>query len=325
MTQTHTKIKFAAACFFFFLYLAAGVFLLQKEERQKNQAGTREAANPRVLGEITSIRGDVTGPATPEDTLKRIREPDFKNISAKSFLAYDEQTGQTLAEKQPDLRLPVASLTKLITALTVYDNLDLSSRFTIGKKDEFSVAPVLRLAEGDEVKVNDLFDSMLIGSANDAALALADHTESATGRNFTDLMNQKAKNLNMSNSNFSNPLGFDSTGNYSTADDLKQAVNVLQQLSAFTSLGRRTGYSFSSSAGKIFKIQSTNKLLETHPEMEAVKTGFTENSKGSIIAKVNWSGRKIIIIVLGSQDREKDLVNLEREIMESYRNGGSLN
>ena len=273
---------------------------------------------PQVLGEEASIRGDAPQKPQEPPLFVKTNDMDYSSVTAKSFLVYDGNTGQILAKKNKDLRLPIASLTKIITGLVAYDNLDFNALLTVAQSDIFNVSPILHLAIGDQIKINDIFDSMIVGSANDAAMALANHVEKVTGRDFIELMNEKAQVLGMANSKFSNPLGFDSKDNYSTAADLKLAVDASQQLAVFSNLGRRTSFYFSGLSGLGYKIFATDKLLSSHPEIEAVKTGYTENSMGSIIVKVSHQGRKLIFIVLDSVSRERDLEKLEQQIIDSY-------
>jgi D-alanyl-D-alanine carboxypeptidase (penicillin-binding protein 5/6) len=182
-----------------------------------------------------------------------------------------------------------------------------------------NVKPALGLAAGDSVKVLDLFNAMLIGSNNDAALALADYTQSISGADFIALMNREAQALGMDDSHFSNPMGFDSPSNYSTASDIKQLIIASQPLAAFKDLGRSMSYSFFSAEGKHFSTVATNKLLQNHPEIEAIKTGFTENARGAMASKLTVGSHKIVIIVLDSGDREADTLKLEAQILNDFK------
>lgn len=297
-----------------------GFFLRTNDNPKARQAGANYASSltPQVLGaSIGEIRG--AQQIGPEHVYGKIREPDFSAISAKSFLAYDLSGGQILAEKNGSQKLPIASLTKLITALVAYDNLDLNSYVAVTVHDVLDVSPSLGLSPGDQAKVLDLLNAMLVGSANDAAWALANHIAQATGKNFVSLMNEKAVQLQMDDSNFSNPLGFDSINNYSTAQDLKKAVDQTQQLAVFTQLGRKESYSFRGMSGKLYDVVATNKLVSEYPDIEAVKTGHTIAAQDSMISKVTAKdGRKIIVIVLGSVNREKDTLKLKDEIFKAY-------
>jgi serine-type D-Ala-D-Ala carboxypeptidase (penicillin-binding protein 5/6) len=271
---------------------------------------------PRVLGESTSIRG--APPAGGNSTLTKVRIPDLSGISAKSFIVFDLSNGQTLAQKNPDQKLGIASLTKLLTALVVYKNTDLNKTFSVTSQGTSSIRPILGLSAGDRVKALDVFNAMLVGSCNDAALALADFGGTETQTKFVDLMNQEAAGLRMVNSNFSNPVGFDSQYNYSTANDLKILISTTQRLAAFTDLGRRTEYEFTGALNKTYQTTATNKLLLDHPDIQAIKTGYTETAGGAMATSINLNKHQIVIVVLDSPDREGDTLKLKQAIESSF-------
>jgi D-alanyl-D-alanine carboxypeptidase len=281
-------------------------------------ANQEKKSQPQVLGAAISIRGE---PLAQVPALQKIAEPDTSPISAKSFLVFDLTNGQILLEKNPDQKLAIASLTKLLTAFVVYQNSDLNQNFTISAKDTINVKPNLGLRIGDSVKTLDLFNAMLIGSCNDSALALADYTSNLSKTSFVDLMNRQAANLGMANSRFSNPVGFDSDNNYSTANDIKNLITATQSLAAFKTLGRRTSYEFTGTSGRSYSTVATNKLLKDNLDIEAIKTGFTKIAGGSMASKLDIAGHEIIILVLGSQNRESDTLKLKSAIVTSFRWG----
>jgi D-alanyl-D-alanine carboxypeptidase (penicillin-binding protein 5/6) len=275
-------------------------------------AAEKQAAQPEVLGASTQAPGLVRGAdQSAAKTISQINNPDLSAVSAQSFLVFDLNSGQELLQKNPEQKLAIASLTKLMTALTAYNNLNLNQIFKISNQDTLDIAPDLGLIPGDEVKALDIFNSMLIGSCNDAALAMADFAFQSSGQSFVALMNSQAKLLGMSNSSFSNPMGFDSSENYSTAEDLKLLITATQQLSVFTDLGRRTGYEFAGADGKNYSTVATNTLIKDHPDIEAIKTGFTNEANGAMATKIAVGGHQIVILVLDSQNRESDTLKLK--------------
>jgi D-alanyl-D-alanine carboxypeptidase (penicillin-binding protein 5/6) len=186
------------------------------------------------------------------------------------------------------------------------------------------ISPDLNLRLGDQVKASDIFNAMLIGSNNDAAVTLADFTSRTTGENFVDMMNHEAESLSMINTHFANPMGFDSPNNYSTAEDLKILISQVENLSSFTSLGRETSYKFTSDDGVNYKTVSTNKLLASHPDIEAIKTGYTEQAQGAMATKFNLGTRQVVILVLDSQNREGDTLTLKQQIETNFQPADSI-
>jgi D-alanyl-D-alanine carboxypeptidase (penicillin-binding protein 5/6) len=284
----------------------------------KAAALTPDAA-PQVLGDsITSpnsIRGqDFSVP----NTINQISNPDLSTISAKSFLVFDLNSGQNLMEKAPGQKLAIASLTKLLTGLVAYKNSDLNQNIKIGPGDILNVKPNLNFTVGDNIKALDVFSAMLVGSCNDAALTLGNYAAGVAGENFVALMNRQASELGMVNSNFSNPMGFDSLSNYSTADDIKLLIAATQQLAAFKDLGRRTSYSFFGSSGREYSTTATNTLIKQYPDLEAIKTGLTEQAGQAMATKLTVGTRQIIILVLDSRDREADTLKLRQMVLDDF-------
>ncbi len=285
-----------------------GVFLISQTKIPR--PSQEQQAKPQVLGVSTSIRGEEQINTFEPQALQK---PDYTGISAKSFLVFDLDSGKNLLEKNTSEKLGIASLTKLLTALVAYNNSDLNSSLTVPANSVIKISPVLGLVLGDEVKALDVFNAMLVGSNNDAALALA-YFVAGTKEKFVSQMNVQAKKIGMNNSNFSNPLGFDSFENYSTASDLKLLITETENLSAFSNLGRRTFYDFSGKFNLTYHSSATNKLIADHPDINAIKTGHTEISGGSMATKIEKNGRGIVILVLGSSDRESDTLRLKNSL-----------
>jgi D-alanyl-D-alanine carboxypeptidase (penicillin-binding protein 5/6) len=282
----------------------------------KAEKSQDKEVTPQVLGASTSVRGEEN--QFDASTFTPIKAIDTTGIKAKSYLVFDLSSGQNLLEKNSSQKFSIASLTKLLTALVAYKNIDLSQNITITNNDILKVKPVLSFAKGDILKAADVFDAMLIGSCNDAALALGNFVATTTGQSFVSLMNAEAENLEMTDSHFSNPMGFDSTGNYSTAMDIKKLITATQSLAAFQSLGRRTSYQFNSALGNSYSTVATNTLIRAHDDIQAIKTGYTGEAGGAMATKIKAGGREIVILVLNSSNRESDTLKLREEVLNDY-------
>lgn len=236
-------------------------------------------------------------------------------IRAASYMVSDLESGQIISGKQLDSSLPVASLTKLMTVWTVLKHTESDEIVTIPNTRFETTSPSLGLSIGDKVQVKDLITSAIVGSSNDAASVLAFHVSEKVDLPFGELMNQEANNLGMKNSRFSNPMGFDSTANYSSAKDLQILVKKLDEANVFDFTSRAQSYSFQSESGKSYQTSATNKLINQYQNLYAIKTGFTNIALGSMINVVETSGRKYLLIVIGSPDREADTLKLRQDIM----------
>lgn len=276
--------------------------------------------NPQVLAETTTvpfIREHPSAHIVAEPILIKTYKTDA--ISAKSFLVCDLATKANLIVQDDSQKLPIASLTKLMTALLVYEQSNFSEVVNIVPADHMDINPVLNLIPGDKIKVEDLFNAMLVGSNNDAASTLSRYIELKTKQSFIDSMNRKATALGMSSTHFSNALGFDSDYNFSTANDLKLLVTETEQYTAFQLNSRRTSYAFTSVSGHRYSTKATNTLLANNRDIYAIKTGFTNEAGGSMITEVENKGHNFIIIVLGSANREQDTLKLKQITESSYK------
>ncbi len=270
---------------------------------------------PRVLGESTVARG--LQPPEQKMVVPSINNFDLEGISSKSVLIYDLSYPQDpIFQRSPEQKIPIASLTKLMTGLIAYENLDFGQKTVVSRKNLTNIRPVVDFAEGEQVLIGDVFNSMLVGSCNDAAEVLAKAVELKTGKRMVDLMNQKSSDLGMVNTSFSNPVGFDSQDNYSTANDLQRLIAKTQTYAAFTNLGRTESLAFKGESGFSYRVSSTNKLIKTHTDIQAIKTGFTAGARGAMINKILKNSHEIIIIVLGSNDREQDTLKLKKIIVD---------
>jgi D-alanyl-D-alanine carboxypeptidase (penicillin-binding protein 5/6) len=261
------------------------------------------------LNHNTDDNSNNTFTLTPNDS--RIG-PDVK---ADSYLIYNETSGKIIAAKNPDTALAIASLTKLMTAYMVDKYGNLTDEWAINQASTNDIRPVLGLTIGDRVKVHDLINAMLIGSANDAASALGAYISSIKNKPIVELMNQEAKDLGMHSTHYENAIGFDSEQNYSTANDLKILLDKLQLLSEFADIDRKQAYSFTSETGQQYSVKATNTLQASDPDIHAIKTGFTDQARGAMITAIHHDDKKFVIIVLGSPDREADTKLLKTQTL----------
>lgn len=256
--------------------------------------------------------------ANSEGTFDTLESSDDvgNGVNADSFLVFNETTGENIASRNPKTVVAIASITKLMTAYVAQKYGDLSDVWAIAPASTNDIRPVLGLKIGDRVKIQDLVNSILIGSANDAATALGQYLSSLNSTSVINLMNNEAKSLGMKSTHFENPIGFDSEQNYSTAEDLKLLLEVIRPMSLFSSVDRKQSYSFTSENSNNYSIKATNTLLATDPEIRAIKTGFTDEAGGAMITAVYHKEDKFIIIVLGSSNRENDTKLLKQQVIQ---------
>jgi D-alanyl-D-alanine carboxypeptidase (penicillin-binding protein 5/6) len=274
---------------------------------------------PEILGAKTT---DTPAPA-PITKLKSSPEIsatiELPVLTAKSSLAFDVQSGAVLYSDNHDEKLPIASLTKLMTAVVAVGKLDYDSTATITKDDVRVIGTNMGLLPEEKIKVIDLLKGLLISSSNDAAKALA-RTSAGSEQNFVALMNQKAKALDMYSTHFSNSTGLDSFDNYSTAHDLTRIVSEFIKNPVLNEIAETKEAEVKSIDGKIsHKLITTNKLLLEDPTVIGLKTGFTALAKGNLIIRAKENRGEIVTIILNSDDRETDTKKLMEWILAVYK------
>jgi D-alanyl-D-alanine carboxypeptidase (penicillin-binding protein 5/6) len=215
----------------------------------------------------------------------------------------DLDTGQVLFSKAPDAPRAIASLTKMMTAIVVLersrpeDIVTVAPGAVFGPRD-FGASSTLGLRAGERLSVRDLLYGMLLGSANDAALALAQHV---AGRNeaFVGLMNKRAASLGMRATRFDSPDGLDDRGR-STASDVVRLVRAMYRVPLLARIVATRRYDVSSSAHGVRHVQNRNALLWLYPGATGAKTGTTAAAGDCLAAVAERDGRRLVAVVLGS-------------------------
>ncbi len=239
------------------------------------------------------------------------------NISASSVLVYDLNQEKALFEKKITQSFPVASLTKLIAGIVVSENKDYFRDWLSFKKEDLSVEGHRDIfQENEEYKVKDLLAASLISSSNEAVSLLARSLESELIKqgkdgNFVELMNLKSAKIGLSDTHFSNPVGFDGD-NFSSAWDLLKITRALlkENNRIFRDSVLETKSIFSR-AGRKVNLYNTNKLLEkNHSDILISKTGHTDLAQGCMLIVKNFSQDQVVLIILGSLNRAIEMEKL---------------
>ena len=262
--------------------------------------------------------------SVPIPVLKAVvRDPD---ILARAVLVKDYDSGLILLEKNRNQLLPIASLTKLMTAIVAKKALPFNEVVEIELLDLKTAPYRVDFAVGEKVTVKNLLEAMLVSSANDAAMALARIAGGGNVQKFVSEMNAEARRLGMRQTNFANPVGFDDPGHFSTAVDLAKLVEeFLQYPELLEIVGKKSVLVQAvNGRGKHF-LTTTNKLMISHEEIVGLKTGYTEEARGNLIIFVDLErsgeGRtgKYYSIILGSEDREREMKTVMNWIKDNYQ------
>lgn len=292
---------------FLFLVILAFVFVSSSALALSKSFDTVKFFNNIVKGEEKSF------PPIPVLTGKN----QYPVLSAQGVMAVDLSSGINLYEKNADSQLLPASTTKIITALVSLETFKLDEILTVGKGVSV-VGQKMGLYVGEQMKVEDLLYGLLVYSANDAAETLAQNYPGGYDA-FILAMNTKAQELSMTNSKFDNPVGLDTALQRSTAKDLVRASEVAMRIPEFAKIVGTKHIVLTDLSGKSsYNMKNINELLGVVPGVLGVKTGWTENARENLVTYVERDGHKVMIAVLGSQDRFGETKELIDWIFGSY-------
>jgi D-alanyl-D-alanine carboxypeptidase (penicillin-binding protein 5/6) len=223
-------------------------------------------------------------------------------LDARAWILIDGRTGDVLASHDPARSLPIASTTKLMTAHLTLEDLKLSERVRMAPYSAIPGESLLGVSAGTRISVHDLLYSLILESANDSAHTLA-QVIGGTQHRFVVEMNRTAAALGLLDTHYSNPIGLDSPGNYSSARDL---ATLAQQL-----LANRTFARIANSSSAVLRslhppirIGTRNTLLLRAPWITGVKTGHTLGARFVEVGSGRRNGAELISVVLGAPDEE---------------------
>lgn len=242
----------------------------------------------------------------------------FPFISAKAHIVVDKQTGIVLSEHNINRTFAPASTTKLLTALVALDIYELDEKIKIPYECTQVESTKAWLPTDENFIVKDLVYSLLIGSAGDSSCALA--SSKVDKKEFIELMNNKADEYRMTNSNFTNYIGLDGENgsHYSSAWDLYLLAGKSMTNDIIKDAVKTKSFSFESEEGTKVNVTNTNKLLWEIPNSVGVKTGTTEGAGEVLIYEYKDDVRDLSFVVLGSTNRFDDTSKMLDWVLQSY-------
>lgn len=225
-------------------------------------------------------------------------QPRPPQLNARAWLLVDARTGEPLAGRAPARSLSIASATKLMTAHLALERLPLRKRVRMAPYAALPVESVLGVPAGTSISVRDLLYSLILQSGNDSAHTLA-VTVGGTEERFVAMMNRSAAALGLADTNFTNPIGLDSPGNYSSARDLAALTDRLLENRSFARLAD-SSTALLGSLDPPLRISSRNTLLLEAPWVTGVKTGHTLGAGYVLVGSARRGGVELISVVLGA-------------------------
>jgi serine-type D-Ala-D-Ala carboxypeptidase (penicillin-binding protein 5/6) len=246
-------------------------------------------------------------------------------IGARSAVLVDARDGHVLYERAPRARRPIASATKLMTALLALERFPLRKRLRAAPYRAAQAESRIDLRPGERISVGDLLRALLLESANDAAVTLARGAAGSVER-FVDVMNERAQELGLANTHFANPIGLDERGNFSSALDLSRLARRLLRNETFAEIVDLPRARLGTGARPRI-VDNRNDLVARVPWIDGVKTGHTLGAGYVLVGAGERKGAQLVSVVLGDSSeaaRDADTLALMRYGLSSYRRVGVI-
>lgn len=242
---------------------------------------------------------------------------------ARAWILVNTDTGEVLAARNPDRRLPMASTTKLMTAIVTMERASLDDVVVVPKSAEAPGGSSAALVVGERLAVRTLLTGLMVGSGNDAAIALAQTVQPRSQAAFVRAMNDEAKAMGLANTRFANPHGLDAPGHYSSVRDL-------------VAMGRRVREDYPFLAGVVSRrvvripgpggrgtrrLESENDLLSISKQADGVKTGHTNGAGYSLVAHATNPGKRmgLYVAIIGEPSRAQRARDAKRMLDWGFR------
>ncbi len=225
-------------------------------------------------------------------------------ISARSAILIDGASGRVLYEKDADRKSLIASTTKIMTATVAIEQCDLDMQVVIPPEATGIEGSSIYLKPGETLCVKELLYGLMLHSGNDAAVALA-IAAGGSVEDFVALMNEKARQLGMTQSEFANPNGLDDEHNYSTARDMAKLTQYAMELEAFREIVSTKAITVGNRS-----LANHNKLLWRYEGAEGVKTGYTKKAGRILVSSAERDGRRLIAVTINAPSDWNDHTQL---------------
>jgi len=277
-----------------------------------------------------------------DEALEEAGKTDEPSILSRYAVIYDRTSGRVLWGKDENTPVPMASTTKIMTAVVMLEQIGeerLSEQIVVDREAANTIGSRLGLSTGDKITYNDLLYGLMLCSGNDAAVQIAISTAGSV-ENFAALMNKKAEELGLENTHFITPHGLDRESHYTTALELAKITDYALKNPKIAQVVATKEYTVTID-GYSKTISNTNELLGYLNGVNGVKTGYTSKAGRCLVTSTNRNGFEIITVVLGADTRkirtqdsiklieyafkEYELVDVESLVKTEYENWCNIN
>lgn len=227
--------------------------------------------------------------------------PALPTVEGEAIILIDADTGQVLGAKNPDVKLPMASTTKIMTALIALEKGSLDDTITLSEEAALQEGSSMYTSPGESYSLEEMLYGLMLNSGNDAAWALAEHIGGSVS-SFVEAMNERARELGAVHTHFANPSGLPDPQHYSTARDLALIAKAAMEREDFRRI-------VSTKARNVpWPVKDTDKLLINHNRLlwryegaDGIKTGYTNEARQCLVASATRGDRRLIAVVLKSE------------------------
>lgn len=224
--------------------------------------------------------------------------PDRIGTSGESAALIDVKSGRLLYSQQGDKRMRIASLTKIMTAIVAIEQGNLSDMVKVSKNAYGKEGSSIYLKLGEEMSLHHMLYGLMLRSGNDAATAIAEHI-GGSEQGFVYLMNEKARELGMTRSNFMNPHGLDHDDHYSTANDMAKLTAYALHNPVFREIVKTEIKKVPDPSETWDRVWSNkNKMLNIYEGADGVKTGYTKIAKRCLVSSATRNGQQLAVVTL---------------------------
>lgn len=244
-----------------------------------------------------------------------VQEP---NLNSRSAVVFDRFSKEVLFGKAENTKRPMASTTKIMTAIVVLEKGNLKDVVEVSKKAASVGGSRLGLKAGEKISVHDLLYGLMLVSGNDAAVALAEYIAGSV-EEFANYMNEKASQLNLVNTHFVTPHGLDQAEHYTTAYELAKIADYALNNKKFSEIVSTKYYTVNIN-GNSKNLSNTNELLGNLEGVNGVKTGFTNGANRCLVTSVKRGNMNIITVVLGADTKKFRTSDSVKLIQYAYQN-----
>ncbi len=230
---------------------------------------------------------------------------DLIDIDVKEYCLIDANTGTILAEKNSTERREVASMVKLMTSLLTMEKIEagdwtLDTELLVSEYAASMEGSQAFLDAGKSYKIEDLLKSVIVASANDSSVVLAENYAGSETK-FVDIMNQKAKDLELNDTLYGNSTGLPALNQYSTARDIAKLLNIVSKHDLYHKYSTIWMDKLVHESGRVTELVNTNRLVKYYPGCDCGKTGFTDEAGYCLSASAKRNDMRLVSVVMGAK------------------------